>query len=189
MYDCEAVCLREEGYAQSEHLVYLVYHFTFVYHFTTVRLRTYDGSLPPLGKGRFGLFISYVIKGAFFKTLKSYDNFVHENSQPMQSEVHFWGFAPFTIFAKTITNLTNPKCCKLVIIKLWHRHDLWSSYTMRTKWVISYAASEIALLPYCVYADYRLRKNAMTQQWFVYVGTAADWIRLMTTCFHCKPVI
>ena len=43
-------------------------------------------------------------------------------------------------------------------------------YTMRTKCAISYVSSDIAFLRFCVFADPRLRKNAMTQQLFFYVG-------------------
>ena len=64
---------------------------------------------------------------------------------------------------------------------------------MRTKWAFSYAASEIALLRCCVFADSRLRKNAMVcLRWHgtglnstdVYVLSLFDILRSQTSNFH-----
>ena len=69
---------------------------------------------------------------------------------------------------------------------------------MRTKCAISYAASEIALLRCCVFADYRLRKNAIVcLRWHgtglnstdAYVLSLLDSLRIQTSDFHLKTEI
>ena len=67
---------------------------------------------------------------------------------------------------------------------------------MRTKCAISYAASEIALFRCCVFADSRLRKNAMVcLRWHctglnstdAYVLSLLDSLIIQTSDFHLSP--
>ena len=67
---------------------------------------------------------------------------------------------------------------------------------MRTKCAISYSASEIALLRCCVFADSRLRKNAIVclrlhgtglNSTDAYVLSLLDSLRIQTSDFHLSP--